>query len=445
MKGNTRCIQGLAPKTLTIRITLFFAMLSLLIATPVLPAYAAPSAADAATQDLTFNFGDFQSPGILAYPAGGGRYPTVILLHGNLPGDADYNAISPLDGQTLLSHIFKDIAGYLVPRGFAVLRYNQHYVTSATNVDAQKYYTTPRQQFLKDAETVLAAAETNPHVDPRHIYIYGFSEGSVIGANLVAAHPEVAGLIMQGMLGESWAETFRYQAVDDGLAYALQFAPDGKITAATLQQAWQGPGGVWAKGNLLGFLIDPRFTGAPDQKIAVNPDLDTNKDGVLEADTEVRPAVDPLINAQLAPGGPFELYGPSKGLPIPTDLAAQLKEPVLILQGANDGAVPPAGAQRFDAALAANGNHDHTLKLYPGLGHSLGPASGPSDDNFRPIVEQPMQDLVAWLQLHTSATTPGMPRTGGDGANAAWLLVLGALCLAGGLALRLRAHRALAR
>ena len=53
------------------------------------------------------------------------------------------------------------------------------------------------------------------------------------------------------------------------------------------------------------------------------------------------------------------------------------------------------------AALAAAGNTEHTLKLYPGLGHSLGPAADITKDEFAPMAGGPMNDMAAWLRAHT--------------------------------------------
>jgi dienelactone hydrolase len=212
-------------------LTLIVGLITLFAAGPA--AWSAAASQQAATQELTFNFDGFQSRGLLSYPANAGPSPTVILIHGNAPGDLDYNLYGP-DG-ALLSHMFKDIADYFTPRGIAVLRYNQRYVRSGTDIDLEKYFQTPRQQFLADAEQVLAAAERNPHVDRSRIYIYGYSEGTVVAANLVARHPEVAGLIMQGTLGVSWPAAVRYQYLDDALGYAMQFAENGKFTPGALE------------------------------------------------------------------------------------------------------------------------------------------------------------------------------------------------------------------
>ncbi|WP_156952803.1 hypothetical protein [Deinococcus frigens] len=48
--------------------------------------------------------------------------------------------------------------------------------------------------------------------------------------------------------------------------------------------------------------------------------------------------------------------------------------------------------------VVAAGNTDHTPKLYPGLGHSLGPAKDITLDNFAPTARGPMDDMAAWLR-----------------------------------------------
>lgn len=80
--------------------------------------------------------------------------------------------------------------------------------------------------------------------------------------------------------------------------------------------------------------------------------------------------------------------------------AALLKMPALLLQGARDAFVSPTGAQAVNAALGAHGNPDHTLNVYPDLGHSLGPATSTADDHMRPMSPRPLADLAHWLTTH---------------------------------------------
>jgi len=171
---------------------------------PVHPAQAGGGLTAVRSEMLHLNFGDFQARAALLYPAGTvGGSPTVILIPGSTPEDMNAD-ISARPGAPPLSHIFLDIARYLTPRGVAVLRYNKHYVTSATQINDQRYYATltlPR--MLQDAERVLQTAEADPHVDCRRIFLYGWSEGSTVAAALAVRHPELAGLIVQGPVAVS--------------------------------------------------------------------------------------------------------------------------------------------------------------------------------------------------------------------------------------------------
>ncbi len=358
-----------------------------------------------AREALTVNFGDFQSQAELTYPAqGDSPFPTVVLIPGS--GPEDMNATIFTIGAVTntkpvpLSGIFGNISTYLSSHGFAVLRYNKHYVTGPGQADFQKFYTQlDLPQMLSDAGKILAAAEANPKVDKNHIFLYGWSEGSTVAAALAVKHPELAGLIVQGPVTEPWRELFLYQIFEAGLPYVRQISLDERVTAETLKQLQAGDGGLVAKG-ILGYLGDP--TSFRTGTLAVNPALDTNNDGALEKRELTREALGRLLDTYFTPGGFAAIYTPERALPDVMKQAPNLKMPVLILQGANDANVPANGAEVLNAELGRVGNPDHTLKLYPGLGHTLGKTSSVTTDNFQPIAQRPLKDSVGWLEAHSN-------------------------------------------
>ena len=366
-------------------------------ASPLRPAQARPGGAAVRSEMLRLTFGDFRSRAELTYPAGVvGGSPTVILVPGSGPEDMDAD-IDARPGVPPLSHNFLDLARYLTPRGFAVLRYNKHYVTGPGRVDYQRFYAKlTLQQMLRDAERVLRAAEADPHVDQRRIFLYGWSEGSTVAAALAVRHPELAGLIVQGPLAVSWQDTFRYQITEVGLPYLRLLVPDGQVTNRALARAVAGGGGLVAR-SVVYYLVDPRKTSGPP---AINAQLDTNHDGAIDIETEFLPKLNAILDISFSSHGPDRIYGPGHALPTVTEQAPLLHLPVLILQGTNDANVPPRGAHLLDAALKAAGNRDHTLQVYRRLGHSLGPAASPIEDNFRPIAAAPLAAIVTWLTRH---------------------------------------------
>ena len=352
-------------------------------------------------QALSVDFGDFKSKAELTFPtSSSGALPTVILIHGSGPEDMDATIFgADASGKPVkLSSIFKDIGDALPASGFAVLRYNKHYVTSASEFDAQSYFTKlDLNQMLKDAERVLETAKANPQVDAKRIYVYGWSEGSTVAAALVAKHPEIAGLIVQGPVALSWRETLLSQMLEVGVPHLRSLATDGRVTNATLQRVLTASGGQVAKG-ILNYIANPVAFQAG--RVEINPLLDINKNAALELETELTPQVfGGILDAGFA--GFFGIYAPGRALPTLLEAAGTLKLPVLVLQGANDANVPVRGAVALGAALKTAGNTDATLKVYAGLGHTLGVASSVIDDDFRPIAAAPLTDLVVWLRERT--------------------------------------------
>jgi len=357
-------------------------------ATPTIPVLS-----EIARESLTIDLGDFQTKAELTYPANNdGGSPTIILLHGGAAADMDYTRYSSWGEKALLSHNFLDIANYLTPQGFAVLRFNKHYVSGPQEVDWEKFsHNITLQLLLEDAEKVLVAAKANPHVDSEHIFILGWSEGSVIGAALSVQHPELAGLILQGPVALPFLDVGKGQVLNVGVPYLRSFSPDGRVTREILEKAIMGPGGEIAKGGVWYFL-DPAV--AERGNIAINAELDQNGDGAISIDDEFLPAFDELLNIAYK-------HVLENSLPSTTQQAAKIKVSILILQGENDAATAAKDVYRLEEALKSAGHLDYQLIIYPGLGHSLGPANSLINDNFRPIDQHPLEDLVKWLRDHS--------------------------------------------
>ncbi|WP_102124659.1 alpha/beta hydrolase family protein [Deinococcus planocerae] len=363
---------------------------------PVLSALLLASLAHAqqvGREDITLNFGDFQSKAQWTYPGSTtGKLPAVLLIPGSTPADMDFHVYGA-DG-TLKSSIFKDLADGLATRGVATLRYNKHYVSGPRQVDAQKFYTqADLGMFLRDAETALQAVEQNPRVDPRRVFVYGWSEGSTVAAALAARHPELAGLILQGPVVLPWRQLFEAQFNTVQLPYLRSVVGD-TLTNDGLIKLLTGQGGLVAK-SVAAYFADQ--TQAQQGKFVINSALDTDKDGRLEVNTEVVPGFKAVLDSAFTPQGVFRIYAPGRALPTVTAQVPNLKLPVLVLQGQDDASTPVGNLGTLEAAFQKAGTRA-TVKVYPGLGHTLGPARSEIDDDFRPIAAQPMQDTINWIK-----------------------------------------------
>lgn len=354
-------------------------------------------AADIERQSVTLDFGDFQSKGEWTYPKGvKGPLPAVILIHGSAAADMDYTKLDR-QGQ-LKSSVFADLAQALSQRGIAVLRYNKHYVSGPGQVDYDRYVKADLNTFLKDAGTALAAAGKNPRVNPKNIFLYGWSEGSVVASALATQHPELRGLILQGPVVLPFRQASQAQFSDVQLPYLRQLAPQG-LNETNLEAAYNGPGGSVARG-VFQYLVDWQAVAGVPPRYRVSPDFDTNGDGTLDLDREVVPGMVRALDAAYTPQGVYRIYAPGRALPIVTQQVPKLKLPVLVLQGENDANTPAKYLSALQDAFKTAGT-DATVKRYPGLGHSLGPAKSLIDDDFRPIAAQPMQDAADWVLAHS--------------------------------------------
>jgi fermentation-respiration switch protein FrsA (DUF1100 family) len=349
---------------------------------------------------LTIDLGDFQSPAELTLPAKAtGRLPAVVLIHGSSPSDMDATLPDPYNPGVILSTIFRDIADHLAERGYVVLRYNKHYVNDTGDIDPRYFTRLTLPLLADDAERALDVARARPEVDPHQVFLYGWSEGSTVAAAVAARRPDVAGLILQGPVARSWRSLLRQQLTDVSIPYLRQFASDGAVTAETLTHAAQGSGGVVAK-SVIQLVADQ--DALREGRSAINPLLDQNGDGAISIDAELIPALPAILDGAFGEGGFLRIYAPDAALPTVDQQASNLtKLPILILQGEEDANVPAGDTMQLYDQLVNLGARDVEVKVYPGLGHSLGPAASPFDDNARPIASAPLNDLARWLAEHT--------------------------------------------
>lgn len=385
------------------------------------------------SEDLTITLGDsWQTQAKLAYPAGQpGRLPVVILVHGSGPNDLDHTIALP-GADKPISTNFRAIAEYFSARGIAVLRFNKRYVSGPGQVDGGKFGKLTLSDHVADIEQVLSVARAHPKVDPKRIFLYGWSEGSLTATEVAVRNPTLAGLILQGAVARTDRDYYITDYTDVVLPYVLSFSSDGKISSQTLKAAQAGNGGIFTQGVLFDFT-DPSATGDPQ----VNPFFDKNSDGVLDPETEIRPNLSAWVDLLMLPGG---ILAFATQLPSVANQAPKLKLPVLVLQGEHDAAARSTNIGVLNQAFA--GAVDFTLKVYSGLGHGLSPVSGRQTDDFGPIQATPMDDTLNWIAARTAAPA-SLPNTGSDTLPVWMFYVLAGVIIALGGVLRIWYRRRL--
>lgn len=312
----------------------------------------------------------------LTYPAiGDGVFPTVILVHGSGPYDMDSSYFTDPTAE-LLSANFRLLAAELPQAGIAVLRYNKRGVLADGSYDAAQIQASTLDQLVADLDAVLDFALTQPEVGP--VYLYGWSEGAWVVSNVAQSRPEdVAGLIFQGGPDGDLAHGLVYQWQENALPYLLETYGES-MTLADVAELPAGPVSYMASG----FFYDQSST--PENPV-LNTWVDTNGDGVITLETELRPMIEMYIRN-------YPLYQVQGEASYATaELVAAWGGPVLALHGDLDGWVPLADAARIAEA------DNVTLAVYEGLGHALSPVDSRVTDAFGVMDPAPIADLAEWV------------------------------------------------
>src|SRR5690606_22480421 len=125
-------------------------------------------------------------------------------------------------------------------------------------------------------------------------------------------------------------------------------------------------------GTVTGFaiLISLDLTGSQTDAPQLNPEVDTNEDGLLDIEGEVIPYLDDFFanfDELSATGG--TLYGPQyasdQQFPPVIETIVAVPLPILIIHGENDANVSPELSKQVEEILSEADHPDHTLILYP--------------------------------------------------------------------------------
>jgi uncharacterized protein len=164
-----------------------------------------------------------------------------------------------------------------------------------------------------DVRTEIAWLRVQPGIDPKRIMLVGYSEGGLIAPMVAAKDPSVAAIITLAGPGVPGMEVARYQV--------------------------QQP-----------ILKDPKIPEADREKEFAKQMVEALKD--LSAHESSFLTIDPI------------------------QYDRQVRCPSLIIQGGSDATVPVRSAERIASAMRAGGNSDVTVRIFPGVSHSLLPDPG---------------------------------------------------------------------
>jgi hypothetical protein len=197
-----------------------------------------------------------------------------------------------------------------------------------------------------DVRAEIAWLRTQTGIDPKRIMLVGYSEGGLIAPMVASKDPAIAAVITLAGPGVPGMEVARYQVEQPILK-------DPKIPVASREQE-----------------LAKQFAEALK-------DLSAHESSYLSID------------------------------PRPYD--SQVRCPALIIQGGADVTVPVRSAERIAAAMRAGGNSDVSVRIFPGVSHSLLPDPGGLSSGWATLpafltAPDLLDELTRWS---TARLTPG--------------------------------------
>jgi pimeloyl-ACP methyl ester carboxylesterase len=299
--------------------------------------------------------------GTLTRPKGQGPFPAVILLTGSGAQNRD---------EEVFGHKpFLVIADHLTRRGIAVLRYDDRGVGNSTG----KFASATSEDFAGDAWAAWQVLAARPDIDAKRIGLLGHSEGGLIAPMLVAAHPEIAFVIMVGGPGVPGDQIMLAQAT---AIMKASGAPEAAITANTDLQK-----------QIFTILREETSMARAAQRIEAIPAGSKEASAAL-----VRQSASPWMRF-------FVLHDPATAL-------AKVRCPVLAVGAEFDLQVlPEQNLPAIEAALKKGGNKDFTVLRLSGLNHLLQPAKTGLPAEYAQIettiAPAALETITTWIQKRT--------------------------------------------
>ncbi len=305
--------------------------------------------------------------GVLTLPEGKGPFPAVVMITGSGAQDRD---------ETILGHKpFAVISDRLTRDGVAVLRMDDRGFGKSTG----DFGSATDDDFAADTAADVAFLRTRPDIDPKRMGLIGHSEGGIVAPKVAAKDPKLAFIVLLAGPGAPLSEVLKLQR--DKLAPAM---------GATPQQTRRSQAVVDHAMLAMHGAKDEAEAHARALKV-----IKAESGDLIQSDVQAD-----VLATRLSSGWIRDLmdYDPRPTL-------AQVKCPILALNGSKDLQVPPE--QNLPAIRkATSGNPDVTIVELPGLNHLFQTAKTGAVGEYADIEETvapiALDAMSAWIRKHVA-------------------------------------------
>lgn len=293
---------------------------------------------------------------------------------------------------------FLQIAEYLSSRGIAVLRFNKRGVgLNDTILNASIVNNATHENYKSDAEKVLKALIAQPEVDGNDITVLGHSEGAIVAPRIARENKEVKKIVLMSAPAGNLRDNLEFQLMTRPLLYADQILDtnhDGLLSIGEVEAIMGTPGENLAPLQAAG-LVEKNNTTDQYQWHSV---ITSEQRGNISIEGELKPLivmqVQLLLSNETVQASPWlESYF---ALNNTTEIIGDVSASILILHGENDTQIPVQEARQLEQKLMEINHPDHTLVIYPGLGHTFYPSKNWIQP-LGPVGENVLADLHSWL------------------------------------------------
>jgi len=294
--------------------------------------------------------------GTLTIPDLPGKLPGVIIVAGSGPTDRDGNSyVMPGPANYLM-----EIAHYLSSRGVVTLRFDKRGVGESPG------HVSSFSDYINDISALADYMAGLANVDPDRIFIIGHSEGAWLASEVARMRDDLRGIALLAGPGFTFIDTVKRQLLEQSEA-GIELGLFDEGLSSRLESA-----------------VDDLYYA-----VVSNGDYDLSRYG-LPTDFEQ------VILSFWYQRELLKDWFPAD----PAAVLAEVKVPVLIIQGTADLQIQVLDAQRLADALP---EHQRELHIISGIDHVLKMTYGeplPYTDPNRRVHPQVLEIIGDWIAAH---------------------------------------------